>query len=77
MSLLVLGFLDSSAGKESTCNMGDVGLIPGLGRSPGEWKGNPLQDSDPENSMVCIVQGVAESKRRFSFTFTFCSGSEV
>ena len=40
-----------SVGKESTCNAGDLGLIPGLGRSPGEGKGYPLQYSDLENSM--------------------------
>ena len=40
-----------SAGKESACNVGDLGLIPGLGRSPGEGKGNPLQYSGLENSM--------------------------
>ena len=40
-----------SAGKESTCNAGDVGLVPGLGRSPGEGKGYPLQYSGLENSM--------------------------
>jgi len=38
-----LGFLYGSAGKESTCNVGDLGSIPGLGRSPGEGKGYPLQ----------------------------------
>ena len=41
--------------------MGDLGLIPGLGRFPGEEKGYPLQYSGPENSMDCIVHGVAES----------------
>ena len=38
-----------STGKESTCNAGDLGLIPGLGRSPGEGKGHPLQNSVLEN----------------------------
>ena len=56
-----MGFPCGSAGKESTCNSGDLGLIPGLGRSPGEEKGNPLQYSGLENSMDCIVIGVAES----------------
>ena len=42
-TLYCLGFPDSSAGKESTCNAGDPGLIPGLGRSPGEGTGYPLQ----------------------------------
>ena len=54
-----LGFPCGSAGKESACNMGDLGLIPGLGRSPGEGKGYPLQYSGPENSMDCTVHGVA------------------
>ena len=47
--------------KESACNVGDLGLIPGLGRSPGEGKGYPLQYSDLENFMDCIVHGVAKS----------------
>ena len=55
------GFPFGSAGKESTCNVGDLGLIPGLGRSsPGEGKGYPLQYSGPENSMDCIVHGGAK-----------------
>ena len=47
--------LCGSTGKESTCNVGDLGLIPGLGRSPGEGKGYPLHYSGLENSMDCIV----------------------
>ena len=43
------GFLDGSAGKESACNAGDLGLIPGLGRCPGERNGSPLQYSCLEN----------------------------
>ena len=46
-----LGFPCGSAGKESACNVGDLGSIPGLGRSPGEGKGYPLQYSCLENSM--------------------------
>ena len=46
-----LGFLYGSAGKESACNAGGLGLTPGLGRSPGEGKGYPLQYSGLENSM--------------------------
>ena len=56
-----LGFPGGSAGKESTCNVEDLGSIPGLGKSPGEGKGYPLQHSGLENSMDCIVHGVAES----------------
>ena len=44
-----LGFPGGSDGKESACNAGDSGLIPGLGRSPGEGNGNPLQYSCLEN----------------------------
>ena len=52
-----------SAGKESACNVGDLGSSPGLGRSPGEGKGYlPLQYSELENSMDCIVHGVAKTR---------------
>ena len=58
------GFPRSSVGKESACNAGDLGLIPGLGRSPGEGNGNPLQYSCLENRMDkgawrATVHGVA------------------
>ena len=56
------GFPGSSAGKESACKSGDPGLVPGLGRSDGEGKGYPLQYSGLENSMDCIVYGVAKSQ---------------
>ena len=52
-----LGFPCGSAGKESACNGGDLGSVPGLGRSPGERKGYPLQYSGLENSMDSIVHG--------------------
>ena len=55
------GFPCGSGGKESTCNAGDLGLIPGLGTSPGEGKGYPLHYSGLENSMDHIVYGVAKS----------------
>ena len=45
------GFPAGSDSKESACNVGDLGSIPGLGRSPGEGKGYPLQYSGLENSM--------------------------
>ena len=57
-----LGFPDSSVGKESACNAGDLGSIPGLGRSHGEGKGYQLQYFGLENSMDCIVHGVAKSQ---------------
>ena len=57
-----LGFPDGSDGKEPACNLGDLGLIPGLGRSPGEGKGYPLQYFGLENSMDYIVHGVTKSQ---------------
>ena len=64
-----------SGGKESSCNAGDLGLIPGLGRSPGEGNGNPLQYSCLEIPMdrgawQATVHGVAKSRTRLS-VFTF------
>ena len=53
-NVIVQDFPDSSVGKESTCNAGDLGSIPGSGRSPGEGKGYPFQYSGLENSMDCI-----------------------
>ena len=57
-----LGFPCGSAGKESTCNVGDLGSNPGLGRSPGDGKVYPLQYSGLENSMDCIVHGFPKSQ---------------
>ena len=56
-----LGFPCGSAGKESTCNVGDLGSIPVLGRSPGEGKDYPLLYFGLENSMDCIVHGISKS----------------
>ena len=66
-----LGFPGGSDGKESACNAGDLGSIPGLGRSPGEGKGYPLQYSGLENSMDCIVHGVTKSRTRLSDFHSF------
>ena len=69
------GFPGGSEVKASACNAGDLGSIPGLGRSPGEENGNPLQDSCLENPMDrgalwAIVHRVAKSQTRLSdFTF--------
>ena len=57
-----MGFSGSSAAKESTCNSGDPGSIPRLGRSPGEGNSYPSQYCGLENSMDCIVHGVAKSQ---------------
>ena len=78
-----LGFPGGSAGKESFGSAGDVGLIPGLGRSPGECNGYPLQYSGLENSMDCIFHGVAKSQTRLSdfhfigYTFTCLSNRHI
>ena len=57
-----LGFAWDSDSKESSRSAGDLGLIPELGRSPGEGKGNPLQYSGLENFVDCIDHGVAKSQ---------------
>ena len=61
-----MGFPGGSAGKESACSVGDMDSIPGLGRSPAEGKGYPLQYSGPKNSLDCTVHGVAKSQTRLS-----------
>ena len=73
----VFDFPCNSDGKESTCNVGDLGSIPGLGRSAGEGKGYPLQYSGLENSMDRVVHGVTMSRTRlngfhFLHKFVFC-----
>ena len=62
MKEVFLGFPCVSAGKESTCSVGELGLIPGLGRSPGEGTSYPLQYSGLENSMDCIVHGITRNR---------------
>ena len=60
------GFPCGSASKESACSVGDLGSIPGLGRSPGEGNSYPLQYSGLENSMDYTVHGVAKSQIQLS-----------
>ena len=67
---LWLGFPCGSADKQSACNVGDLGSIPGLGRSPGEGKGYPLQHSVLETSMDCTVLRVSKSRHDWA-TFIF------
>ena len=64
--MLKLGFPCGLAGKESACNVGDHGLIPGLGRSPRKRKSYPLQYSGLENSMDCTVHEVTKSQTQLS-----------
>ena len=73
-----MGFPGGSADKESACSVGDLGSIPGLGRSPGEGKGYPLQYSGLENPMDCRAHGVVNSQTRLSsfhyqyyYTYTY------
>ena len=61
-----MGFPCGSAGKESACNEGDLGLIPGLGISSGKGKDYSLHYSGLENSIDCIVHGVAKNLTRLS-----------
>ena len=68
-----MGVPCGSAGRESACNARDMSLIPGLGRPLGEGKGYPLQYSSLENSMDCVVYGVARSD--FHFTYFHIVGS--
>ena len=69
-----MGFPGGSAGKESTCKVGDLGSIPGLERSPGEGEGYPFQYSGLENCME-EVPGVAKSRTQLSnFHFTSLMG---
>ena len=76
--IVFLGFPCGSAGKESTCNVGDLGSIPGLGRCPGEGKGYPLQYSGLENFMDGIVHGVGNSQTGLSgFHFLRSKRSEL
>ena len=63
---LLKGFPDISVGKESACNAGDLGSIPGSGKSPGERDGYPLQYSGLENSVDFTVFGVAKWQTRLS-----------
>ena len=65
--MIELGFPGGSDDKESVCNVGDLGSIPGSGRSPGEGNGNPLQYSSLENPMDrgawrATVHGVTKSQ---------------
>ena len=71
MPVVYLGFPGGSGGKESVCNAGDLDLIPGLGTSPGEGNGNPLQYSCLENPMdrgawQTTVHLVAKSQTQLS-----------
>ena len=70
-SICLLGLLGGSDGKESACNAGDLGSVPGVGRSPGGGHGNPLQDSCLDNHMDrgvwwATVHEITKSQTRLS-----------
>ena len=65
-----MGFPQWLSSKESACNVGDLGSIPGLGRSPGEGNGYPLQYSGLENPINCIDHEVTKRRTRLSDNFT-------
>ena len=72
-----MGFPGGSNGQESACNVGDLGLIPRWRKSPGEEKGYTLQYSGLENSMDCIVHGVAKSWTRLRNFHSHFQASQV
>ena len=80
-----MGFLCDLAGKESACNVGDLGSIPGLGKSPGEGNGYPLQYSGLENVYVCIYMyghihvymSCLVTERHHILLATYISGEDV
>ena len=79
-TLEVIGLPLWLAGKESACNAGDLGSIPGLGRSPGEGKGYPLQFSGLENFMDCrpggsSVHGILQARILEWVAIPFSRGS--
>ena len=69
-----MGYPGGSAGKESACNVGNLGLIPGLGRSPGEGNSCPLQYTGLENPMDCSLWGckVSDTTVNFHFSLYVC-----
>ena len=79
VSAFAMGFLCGSAGKESTCNAGDLASVPGLGRSPGEGKGYPLQYSGLENSLDYSPWGCKEldMTERLSLCHAINSAAEL
>ena len=68
-AIVTRGFPCGSAGIESTCSAGDLGSIPGLGRSPGAGKGYPLQYSGLQNSMDCIESDMSERLSLFTYIY--------
>ena len=72
-----MGFPDGSDGREPAYDAGDPSSIPGLGRSPGEGNGYPLQYSGLENSMDCIDHGVAKSQTRLSDLESLVDKAEI
>ena len=84
LSLFWMGFPGGASGKESACNAGDAGSVPGPGRSPGEWHSNPLQYSCLKNPMgreawratVYSVQSQTGLKRLSAHAHLFWRGEQ-
>ena len=72
-----LGFLGGSAGKESACSAGDLGLMLGWEDPLKKGKGDPLHYSGLENSMECIVHGVTKSRIRLTERFSLHYGEVI
>ena len=73
-----MGFPCGSPGKESTCNVGDLDLISGLGRSPGEGNSYPFQYPGLENSVDCIVHRVTQNRTQLSdFHYAFYDSAKI
>ena len=77
ISMKQKGFPGGSAGKESACKVGDLGLIPGLGRSTRDGNCYPLQYSGLETSIDCVVHGVAKSWTQRSDFYSFIHETET
>ena len=75
MKYSIMGFPCGSAGKESACHAGELVSAPGLGISPGEGKGYPLQYAGLENSMDYIFHGVAKCQTQLSDVHCYFSFS--
>ena len=75
--LFLAHFPDGSAVKESACNVGDLGSVPGLGKSPGEGKGYPLQYSSLENSMDYTVRGGRKESDTTEQLFFSCFRAKI
>ena len=73
LCIILLHYFSGSIGKESACNVGDLGSIPGLGRSPGEGKDYPLQYSGLENSILVVFSEFLHPYSKIQFIPFICN----